>query len=282
MTDRTVAFVAGADPQPGTGILHPFPTVDLPHLDPFVFLDTGEPRVLGDAEIYVGPHAHRGVQPVSLLFRGRIEHRDSLGNHRTVHSGGIQWLVAGSGALHEEVLGGDEDGVFHMAQLWVNVPAARKLDPPAHHALPAEAVPELTDLGPGSRLRLYAGTVGSSTGPAPLPVPVLVAHVVLAAGGRVTVPVPTGWTAAATVVGGAVEAGDRQLGPGDTPVFADDGSTVTVGGGVGGGELLLMCGQPIGEPIVMGGGYVMNTSEEITAAFADERAGRLGSLAASR
>ena len=100
MPPRTIQTIVRPSPQPGTGILHPFPTRELAHIDPFVFLDTGAPRNLGDGDIYVGPHTHRGVQPVSLLFRGRIEHRGSLGNDRVVKSGGIQWLVAGSGALH--------------------------------------------------------------------------------------------------------------------------------------------------------------------------------------
>ena len=94
MSNRSVATVVSVEPQPGTGILHPFPTDEVAHLDPFVFLDTGAPRNLGSGDIYVGPHPHRGVQPVSVLFRGRIEHRDSLGNHRTISSGGMQWLVA--------------------------------------------------------------------------------------------------------------------------------------------------------------------------------------------
>ena len=137
MSDRSIGQVVSVTPQPGTGILHPFPTAELAHLDPFVFLDTGAPRQLGEGEIYVGPHPHRGVQPVSLVFRAEIEHRDSLGTHKTVSSGGMQWLVAGAGAMHEEVLRGDDDGVFHMAQLWVNVPAERKMLPPEHHAVPA-------------------------------------------------------------------------------------------------------------------------------------------------
>ncbi|MEM9653249.1 MAG: pirin family protein [Actinomycetota bacterium] len=281
MTTRTIATIATADPQPGSGILHPFPTPELAHIDPFVFLDTGAPRVLGHADIYVGPHAHRGVQPVSLLFAGRIEHRDSLGNHRTVTSGGMQWLVSGSGALHEEVLNGDDNGVFHMAQLWINVPAALKMAPPEHHAVPAEQIPELTNLGPGSLVRLYAGDLAGETGPAPMPTPVLVAHVTLSADGRATIPVPTGWTAAFTVVDGQVEADGRDLTPGDTPVFDDDGEEILVSSATG-GQVLLMCGEPIGEPIAMGGGFVMNTAEEVTAALDDDRSGRMGQLTASR
>lgn len=281
MTDRTINTIAGALPQPGTGILHPFPTAELPHIDPFVFLDTGAPRDIGRGDIYVAPHSHRGVQPVSLLFSGRIEHRDSLGNNRTVHSGGMQWLVAGSGALHEEVLSGDENGVFHMAQLWINVPAALKMAPPEHHAVGAEHIPEITSLGPGSVLRLYAGEVNSHTGPAPMPTPVLVAHGTLDPGASATIPVPTGWTAALTAVAGALEIGHHSLGPGDTPVFNDDGDHITVSSAAG-GQFLLMCGEPIGEPIAMGGGFVMNSADEIDAAFEDERTGRLGQLTATR
>lgn len=281
MSSRTIASLTRTDPQPGTGILHPFPTTELPHIDPFVFLDTGAPRNLGTNDIYVGPHSHRGVQPVSLLFRGRIEHRDSLGNHRTVHSGGMQWLVSGSGALHEEVLNGDDNGVFHMAQLWINVPAALKMEPPEHHAIVAEHIPELATLGQGSVLRLYAGDLDGQSGPAPMPTAVLVAHVTLEPGGAITIPIPSGWTTALTIVAGTAASGKTNLAEGDTPVFNDDGNTVTVSS-LDGGQFLLMCGEPIGEPIAMGGGFVMNTSAEIEAAFADQDAGHMGQLAPSR
>ncbi len=279
---RTIKSVATADPQPGSGILHPFPTEQLPHIDPFVFLDTGSPQNLGDRDIFVGPHPHRGVQPVSLLFRGRIEHRDSLGNHRTVDSGGIQWLVAGAGALHEEILRGDDEGVFHMAQLWVNVPAALKMAPPEHHGVAARDIPVLTSLGTGSSVRLYAGELHGETGPAPLPTPVIVAHVTLEAGGELTIPVPPGWTTAFTVVNGRLSTNEsRPLKPGDTPVFEDDGESIHISS-TDGGQCVLMCGEPIGEPIAMGGGFVMNSRQEVIDAFADYREGRMGSLESSR
>jgi len=281
MTLRSVAKIAHPAPQPGTGILHPFPSRELSHLDPFVFLDTGAPMQLGAGDIYVGPHSHRGVQPVSLLFRGRIEHRDSLGNDRTISSGGMQWLVAGSGALHEEVLNGDDDGVFHMAQLWVNVPGSMKMDPPEHHAVDAADVPVVTP-APGVSVRLYAGEVAGSVGPASLPTPVLVAHVILDSGSEVTIPAQRDWTASFCVVAGSVSTvGHNHLGEGATPIFADDGDAISVGS-QNGGEILLMIGEPIGEPIAMGGGFVMNSAEEINQAFEDEAAGLLGTLAASR
>jgi redox-sensitive bicupin YhaK (pirin superfamily) len=282
MTDRAARTVVRPSPQPGTGILHPFPTADLPHIDPFVFLDTGAPRNLGAADIYVGPHPHRGVQPVSLLFRGRISHRDSLGNERTVESGGIQWLVAGQGALHEEVLGGDDDGVFHMAQLWVNVPSQLKMNPPEHHAVPANDVPVITDLGKGSTFRLYAGSISGKKGPAPLPTPLLVGHLALDPKGSATLPTPRQWTAAFTVVAGnAIVSGLDALEPGATVVFGNDGDTITVSSDAG-AELLVMCGKPIGEQISMGGGFVMNTPDEIDVAFDDFRSGLMGQLAPSR
>lgn len=281
MTARTIDLVTTVDRQPGSGILHPFPTAELAHLDPFVFLDTGAPRNLGDSDIYVGPHTHRGVQPVSLLFSGRIEHRDSLGNDRTVTSGGMQWLVSGSGAFHEEVLNGDDAGIFHMAQLWINVPAALKMAPPEHHAVTAEHIPEITTLGEGTTARLYAGQLAGFDGPAPMPTEVLVAHVILEAGSSIEIPVPRGWTTAFTVVAGSVDAGATTGAAGTTVVYNDDGEMIAVSSRDG-GELLLMCGQPIGEPIAMGGGFVMNTREEINEAFADQQAGRMGELAASR
>lgn len=279
---RAVHQISRVAPQPGTGIQRPFPTRELPQIDPFVFLDTGTPKQLGDHSIYVGPHPHRGVQPVSLLFRGRIEHRDSLGHHRIVDSGGMQWLVSGSGALHEEVLGGDEEGVFHMAQLWVNVPAELKMADPEHHAVDAEAVPELTSLGEGSLFRLYAGRLAGQDGPAPLPTPVLVGHLTLEPGGEATIEVPAGWNAAFTVVAGTVDThGQSGLRGGDTPVFGHDGDTLHVSS-PSGGQVLVMCGAPIHEPLATGGGFVMNTSAEVQQAFDDYRSGRMGELAPTR
>ncbi|MEM6931123.1 MAG: pirin family protein, partial [Myxococcota bacterium] len=266
------------DPLP-SGVLRPFPSPALSHLDPFVFLDTGAPLRLGTRDIYVGPHAHRGVQPVSLLFRGRIEHRDSLGHHATVTSGGMQWLVAGSGALHEEVLYGDDDGVFHMAQLWVDLPAARKWTAPEHHAVPSSAVPVLH--GQGTRVRLYAGTLGDQEGPAPLGTPVRIAHVALDAAATLRLPAEPGWTVAVTSVAGTIGIGEASLGPGATAVFADDGTAIELHGTVG-GEALVLMGQPIGQAIVTGAGFVMNTAAEIDEAFADEAAGRMGVLTPSR
>ncbi len=286
--DRTVSVVVRPEPQPGTGILHPFPTAELPNLDPFVFLDTGAPRHLGGGEIHVAPHPHRGVQPVSLVFRARIEHRDSLGHHATVTSGGMQWLVAGSGAVHEEVLGGDDEGVFHMAQLWVNVAAADKLGPPAHHAVDPSDVPVLTGLADGVAVRLFAGELGGLTGPAPLGTPVLIAHVAINPGASLSIPIPRGWSAGLCVVDGTAEVpGHPGLTPGATPVFADDGDRITVSAALAadrgaGAEVLVMAGEPIGEPIVMGGGFVMTSDAEIAEAFADLAAGRFGHLEPSR
>ncbi|MEM7286805.1 MAG: pirin family protein [Actinomycetota bacterium] len=281
MTDRTVAQYVAIEPQPGSGIIHPFPTPDIPHLDPFVFLDTGAPSQLGTGSIHVAPHPHRGVQPVSLVFRAEIEHRDSLGNHVTVSSGGMQWLVAGSGALHEEVLRGDAEGVFHMAQLWVNVHSEDKMSPPRHHAVAADDVPVL-DLADGASVRLFAGELAGAAGPAPLGTPVLIAHVALDAGAEVRIPAPRGWTTAVCVVAGEVGTGERDgLVPGATAVLADDGDAVAIRS-TDGGEALFLAGQPIGEPIVMGGGFVVTDDRALAEAFADLEAGLFGELEASR
>jgi len=136
----------------------------------------------------------RGVQPVSLLFSGRLEHRDSPSDDHTVLSGCVRWLVSSSGALHEEVLTGDDSGIFHMAQLWINVPAELKMNPPEHHAVAAEAIPEIVSLGANTTVRLYAGDLAGQSGPAPMPTPVLVAHVVIEPGGSASIPGPSGRT----------------------------------------------------------------------------------------
>lgn len=278
MGHRSIEQITRPQPQAG-GLLRPFPSRRLRHVDPFVFVDMAPPEQIGGGSHVVAPHAHRGVQPVGLVFQGRVEHRDSLGNRATVTSGGMQWLVAGSGVLHEEILAGAESGILHAAQLWVNLPAALKTTAPEHHAISADQIP-VASLGHGASLRLYAGTVGGLSGPAPSPTPLLLAHITLAGDGYATVPIPAGWNAAVTAVAGKPAVADEPLYPGHTVVFADDGVSVAVAGHTG-GELLLMAGQPLGEPIFMGGGHVMNTPEEIEEASEDERAGRMGQLSAT-
>jgi quercetin 2,3-dioxygenase len=221
------------------------------------------------------------VQPISLLFKGRIEHRDSLGNHRTVESGGMQWLVSGAGALHEEILGADENGIFHMAQLWVNLPKKLKMEPPQHHALPAADVPEFSQAGEGATIRLFAGDLHGRSGPAPMPTPVLVAHLRLEQGAQVNIPIPREWSAAYTVVEGSASSGGDVLTSGYTVVFQSDGDAISIAS-EGGGEVLVMAGERIDEPIARGYGFVMNTSEEIVEAISDYRSGAMGSLAPSR
>ncbi|MEM1335079.1 MAG: pirin family protein [Actinomycetota bacterium] len=273
---RSISTTTTPRPQPGSGILHPFPTTELAHVDPFVFLDTGEPRHLGPETIYVPPHPHRGVTPVSLLFRGRITHRDSLGNHATVGSGGMQWLVAGTGALHEELLGGDDDGWFHMAQLWVNVPSHAKHHSPDHRALRADEIP-VVDAGDGSTLRIYAGAFGAAVGPAPTVTPMLVGLATIDAGGSLTLPAPPEWTAAVTVVDGVATTSATKLAPGGTAVFAHDGDEIELES-TDGAEVLVMVGEPIGEPVVVGGGFVMTNEADIATAFADHARGAMGTL----
>ena len=166
-----------------------------------------------------------------------------------------------------------------MAQLWINVPADRKLAPPEHHALDASVVPEF-DLG-GATARLFAGSLAGEEGPAPMSTPVLVAHVTVEPGRRIEVPVPAGWVAAYTVVAGAIDVTHRAGEAGTTVVFADDGEAIEIASGEG-GEVLVMAGEPIGEPIVMGGGHVMTSRADIEQAFADEAAGVMGELEPSR
>lgn len=282
MPDRSTRLIVIPRALPGSGILRPFPSPELPHIDPFVFLDTAEPLHLGSREIFVGPHPHRGFQPVSLLFKGRTEHRDSLGNRTAICSGGMQWLFAGSGALHEEVLKGDEEGVFHMAQLWINLPAELKMKPPDHRTVDAVQVPEIGTLGTNCTVRLYAGSLAGEQGPAPIPTPVLVAHIVFEPDAAISIPIPRGWNAALCVVAGTPQLADGTLlQAGHTPVFRDDGESISVASHEH-AEILLMCGRPIGEPIVAGGSFVMTTREEIEQAIDDYQSGKMGRLTSSR
>ena len=164
----------------------------------------------------------------------------------------------------------------------LSVPADMKMAPPEHHAIASDDVPVLSDLSEGVRVRLFAGSLAGRSGPAPLGTPVLIAHVELDAGSSVTLPAERDWAAGFCVVAGSVDLpGTACLEAGATPVFNNDGDTITVGS-TSGGEVLLMVGQPIGEPIAMGGGFVMNTAAEIERAFSDYDSGAMGTLTPSR
>ncbi|MCW5775858.1 MAG: pirin family protein [Phycisphaeraceae bacterium] len=252
-------------------------------LSPFVLMDyaaparfeaSGEPRG-------VDTHPHRGFETVTVVFQGELEHRDSAGNSGRIGPGDVQWMTAGAGVLHEEKHSREftrRGGTFEVAQLWVNLPARHKMTPPRYQELRADAIPAVALPGDAGTARIIAGDFAGVRGPAATFTPVVLWDVRLRAGARTNLPIPDGHNAAVFVrAGSARVGGEHDAKAGELAVLSRAGGGAVVETDRG-ADLLVLAGEPIDEPVVTYGPFVMNTAEEIRQAVEDVRAGRFGRL----
>lgn len=253
----------------------------LPMLDPFLLLDAFRSDRPDDYIAGFPPHPHRGFETVTYLLAGRMRHRDSAGHEGVIEPGGVQWMTAGRGIVHSE-MPEQEDGLLEGFQLWVNLPAAHKMDPPAYQEHPAAEIPQ-EHREDGVVVRVIAGETSLGTkGPIvqPLTEP-LYLDIELPANVDYLEHLPRGHNAFAYVIGGTLDAADFdgesvQLSRDDLAVLSD-GEEVQLRAGGKGARLLLLAGRPLNEPVARGGPFVMNTKAEIRQAFDDYDAGRMGS-----
>ncbi len=243
-------------------------------VDPFLMLDEFRSDQAGDYIAGFPSHPHRGFETVTYMLAGAMEHRDSVGNTGRLGPGSVQWMTAGRGIVHSE-MPKQEAGLMWGFQLWVNLPAARKMDPPRYQDIPPEAVPT-HEPAPGVRIRVITGTSGEVEGPVRgIATAPLMLDVSLEPGVTHSLPTPVGHAVFTYVFEGAVSFGAAPVPRGDTVLFSD-GDAVSATAGAEGGRFLLLAGQPLREPIARYGPFVMNTEAEIHQAFADFQAGRLG------
>ena len=254
-------------------------------VSPFLLLDYAGPHEFAPARKPrgVGTHPHRGFETVTIVYDGEVEHRDSTGAGGIIGPGDVQWMTAGAGILHQEFHSEAftrSGGPFRMVQLWVNLPARDKTIAGGYQSLLGADIPtvELPD-GAGT-LRVIAGEYGGVHGPAQTHTPVSVWDGRLAAGADVALALPEGHVAMLVVLNGLVTVnGGRQAGEAEMVLLSPEGrdAHIQVNRDT---TLLVLTGQPINEPVVGQGPFVMNTREEIGQAVADLRNGRFGKLAA--
>ena len=261
----------------GFVVRRPFPTQSLSYIDPFLLFDH-----IGPAEHAPGKgvgtswHPHRGFETVTYLLEGDAEHRDSMGNHGHMKAGDTQWMTAGSGVLHKEGPSAESQrtgGRSHGLQLWVNLPAAMKMTPPAYQDLRAEANAKL-DL-PGATVRVIAGNLFELDGPGTTHTPISYAHITLQQDATVTTDLPDGHVVLVYPMTGAIRVEGQQVDEGIMAVV--DGTTLTMVGAADQSEVILLTGQPIGEPVARYGPFVMNTEAELRQAYTDFDHGKFGS-----
>ncbi len=254
---------------------------DAAAISPFLLLDYGGPWNFGPVKGRprgVGEHPHRGFETVSIVFDGEVSHRDSTGGGGTIGPGDVQWMTAGSGVLHEEFHSpgfSKTGGPLRMAQLWVNLPAKDKMTPAKYQAITRDMIP-VHELH-GGRARIIAGELDGIKGPANTFTPVNLWDVRLDAGAELTLPLPNGHTTMVAVLAGHVTIGDQGLGEAEIAFFSRGGEGATFRAD-GDAMLLVMTGEPIDEPVVGYGPFVMNSEEEIREAIADVNAGKFGTL----
>jgi redox-sensitive bicupin YhaK (pirin superfamily) len=250
---------------------------------PFVLMDYGPSKQfspLQQGKRGVGWHPHRGFETVTLAWEGAVAHRDNAGHAGVIGPGDVQWMTAGDGIFHEEY---HEEkfsragGAMHMMQLWVNLPRKDKAAAPNYQPLTAGQIPrvELPD-GRGAA-RVIAGTFRGATGPAKTFTPMTMLDVTLAAGGELPVELPRGWNVLAVVAKGHVRAGAEEARAGELLLFAKDGERLVVTADEE-SHVIVLAGEPIDEPVVAYGPFVMNSFEEIRQAAYDVQAGRFGPI----
>jgi redox-sensitive bicupin YhaK (pirin superfamily) len=249
---------------------------------PFLLLDYAGPvrfePVSGAGRRGVGEHPHRGFETVTIVYSGEVEHRDSAGGGGIIGPGDVQWMTAGGGIVHEEFHGpifSRSGGLFEVVQLWVNLPARHKMVAPAYQPILDAEIPRIES--EGVTVRVIAGKHGDVSGPAHTFTPMNLWDVRLTSGSRADLVLPAGHTTAVFVLRGRVQLDSTVVGPATVAVLSREGERLVMEAQED-TVLLLLSGEPIEEPVVGYGPFVMNTEEEIRQAMTDYRNGRMGRI----
>ena len=251
------------------------------HISPFLLLDYAGPHYFEPTARRrgVGQHPHRGFETVTVVYDGQVEHKDSAGNGGIIGPGDVQWMTAGGGILHEEYHApgfAETGGPFRMIQLWVNLPAKDKMAPGGYQGILSADIP-VVDLPDGAgKGRVIAGELLGATGPARTFTPINMWDLRLNPDVELTLDLPEGHTAMLVVLTGHVTVGGGQAaGEAEMVLLSREGGEVALHAD-GEAMLLVLTGEPIDEPIVGQGPFVMNTEAEVRQAFEDFASGRFG------
>lgn len=258
---------------------------DVPGRSPFLLLDYAAPTSFDPNTGYrrgVGSHPHRGFETVTIVYEGEVEHRDSTGAGGVIGPGDVQWMTAGGGIIHEEFHSeaySKRGGPFEMVQLWVNLPQKDKMTPAHYQGITADRIAEVPLADGAGKVRVIAGEFDGVAGPAKTYTPMNVWDIRLNAGKRVELPQPEGWTTLVVVLAGTVLLnGDKVLRAAEMATLATEGADVSLEAN-GDAKVLLLGGEPINEPVVGYGPFVMNSQQEIMQAVNDFNSGKFGRIA---
>jgi redox-sensitive bicupin YhaK (pirin superfamily) len=251
-------------------------------LSPFLMLDYASPTPFPPAITAkgVGSHPHRGFETVTIVFEGELAHKDSAGNSGTIGPGNVQWMTAGAGILHEEMHSkqfSQQGGMLSMAQLWVNLPAKQKMTPPGYQAIENQAIPIIHLEHDQGTARIIAGNRAGLAGPAKTHTAMQVWDLQIKKGAVISLPAPNDWNAALAILQGQVETDKGVAGDASLIVFSRAGAGIEISASQD-THALFLSGEPIPEPVVGYGPFVMNTKTEIVQAIDDFNGGQFGRL----
>ncbi|MEX0731812.1 MAG: pirin family protein [Aquisalimonadaceae bacterium] len=260
----------------------PGPAVD--QVDPFLFLNHHGPQIYppGNHGLPFAPHPHRGFETVTFILDGDLAHRDSGGHESIISGGGVQWMTAGSGVVHSELSPEQfkrQGGPLEILQLWVNLPSRLKMTEPAYTGLQKQDIPSFTTDDDRVTVNLISGSWDGHAGPIKSLIDVHMMTVHFAPGGHVEFTVEPGRNVFLYIVRGAVAVAGETAESFNLVELNDDGDTVELEA-LDDAVVLFGHAQPLGEPVVAHGPFVMNTREEIMQAISDYQAGKLGGLGA--
>jgi redox-sensitive bicupin YhaK (pirin superfamily) len=254
-------------------------------LSPFLLLDHAGPAPFTPTQSRrgVGEHPHRGFETVTIVYEGEVEHRDSTGAGGKIGPGDVQWMTAGGGLVHEEFHSQDfaeRGGTLHMVQLWVNLPAKDKMTPPTYQTLLRQNIPVLALPDAAGTLRVIAGAYADQRGPARTFSPLDVWDVAVQPARSTSFSFAQGRTVLFVVLHGTVQINGGDIArEGQAVVMDREAGEVSVTAGSTESRFLILSGEPLNEPVVGYGPFVMNTEQEIHQAIRDFNAGQFGRIA---
>jgi hypothetical protein len=283
MSFRSIKKIYPADKVNMGGHLldQPLPNNELKSLDPFLLIHHWNQILPGgqrQQEAGVGPHPHRGFSPVTFVFKGAIEHRDSLGEKATVQAGGTQWMFAGKGITHSERFPRElveNGGALEFIQFWVNSPAAYKMQQPYYQPIQLEDTPLME--GDKSKLWIVSGKYKDTKGAAPANSPQLLLRGELQKEGELVIPITATFNTLVYVLEGGLKSDDKTILTKGMAVYANDGESIHLRA-TSDTRFILLSGEPIGEPVAQYGPFVMTNETQLMEAIRDSQIGKMGVL----
>lgn len=263
----------------GAKVRQALPTQQLEQISPFLLLHHfGPTKVEPGAEGFdLGPHPHRGFEPVTFLYQGGLRHKDSRGNEGILEAGDVQWMTAGMGIIHSEQVSKafrESGGLLEGIQLWVNLPKAQKMVQPRYQDIKAASIPVIKE--DGIEIKVVAGAYKGTKGPALTYTPIKAWQIKANQGAQTTIEIPADYNAILYIVKGKlVSANGFEYAAETLLQYKLDGETIFIKA-VEDSEILLLAGQPIDEPVAQWGPYVMNTQTELLEAMRDYQMGKMG------